>query len=239
MAANKNSTHDDGINEDLFHQYAETKDLKVRERIILNNRALVGFLLGKYYSSNKISEEMRQELVQEGIIGLIQAIEKFDVRLGYKFSTYATWWIRQAINNYLINVSPTIKVPTHIRAAQNKINKFLADQEKTLDELDSQDRQTLGMTDKMVGSVKSAIKSRRCVSLNTPVHNSGNDGGSWSLEDVIPDEDDKELDSGLDKEKMILAVKDALKAMPEKRRNILLLRYGVIKAKDLKPIPEK
>jgi len=231
------SNFDEDLNGTLFLQYSINKTHDVREKIILNNRSLVGFIIRKYYSSPRITDELRQELVQEGMIGLMQAVEKFDVRLGYKFSTYATWWIRQSINNYLINVNPIIRVPSHIRAAHNKLMKFLAQTEKDIQALTEKDIKELHMTPKMLGSVKSAIDSRRCLSLQMPVKGSGMVDSSRpsSLEDLI-ESDEPEADSPIDQDTMIAAVKNALKGMTDKRRTILLLRYGVIKKEDVRKL---
>lgn len=233
MRITNKSKFDEELNGTLFKQYSIKQTHDVREKIILNNRSLVGFIIRKHYSSPKITDELRQELVQEGMIGLMQAVEKFNVALGYKFSTYATWWIRQAVNNYLINVNPIIRVPSHIRAAQIKLTKFLAQTEKDLQTITDKEIKELQMTPKMLRSVKSAINSRQCLSLSMPLKKG--DGDSGCLEDVIRC-NKPEADSPIDQDTMIKAVKNALKGMTEKRRTILLLRYGVIKQQDVKSL---
>ncbi len=198
----------------------------------MNNRLLVNFIVRKYYSVPQITEEIKQELIQEGMIGLISAIEKYDLSKGTKFSTYATWWIRQAVNNYLINVNPVIRVPSHIRAAQNKLMKFLAEEEKKIEDVSTEDMSELQITNKMLKSIKSALNSKNCSSFNTPVYANGED--SYTLEDVYSDPKQNEgNNSSLDYETMLNSVKSALKKMPEKRRTILLLRYGVINKNDV------
>lgn len=214
-------------NYDLFKKYHENKNLKVRNELLLRNQPLVTFIVNKYYSSTRIPRDTREELFQEGSIGLLSAIDGFDYRKGFKFSTYATWWIRQAVNNYLINVNPIIKVPSHIRSIQNKLMKKFNEENKNLSEindLNDADKQELQISDKMLNSVKSAMKSKQVTSINKPIYN---DGELTTLEDVIPS-DNHSFDTDLDKEIMIKTVKEALKAMPEKRRLILLLRYDVI-----------
>jgi RNA polymerase primary sigma factor len=210
-------------NYDLFKQYFTNKNIKVRNELLLRNQPLVTFIVNKYYSSNKIPRETREELLQEGSIGLLSAIDGFDYRKGFKFSTYATWWIRQAVNNYLININPIIKVPSHIRSIQNKLMKKFNEENKDLSEInDIEDNSTIDMpiSNKMLNSVKSAMKSKQVTSLQRPIYN---DGELTTLEDVLPS-GESSFDTDIDKEIMVKTVKEALKAMPEKRRLILLLR---------------
>lgn len=151
---------------------------------------------------------------------------------GNIFLTGNSWWIRQAVNNYLINVNPIIKVPSHVRTIQNKlIKKFNVENQNVTDiaVLSEKDKKELQVSDKMFNSVKSAIKSKQVSSLHKPIYN---DGEQITLEDIIPAENNS-FDNIIDKQIMIKTVKEALKAMPEKRRLILLLRYDVIN-KDLK-----
>ena len=98
----------------------------------------------------------------------------------------------------------------------------------------NEDIKELAMTPKMVNSIKSAFTSRRCVSIQAPRY-AGQEGGVFTLEDTIIS-DKPELDSGIDQETMLKSVKSALKNMSEKRRAILLLRYGVIKEKDIETL---
>lgn len=224
---------DDDLNTTLFEKYANKKDAKTREQIILNNRSLVGYILKKYYSIAKLNDELKQELVQEGMIGLIQALEKFDIRMGYKFSTYATCWIRQSISNYLSNINPSIKVPSHVRMAHNKIMRFLKEADKTIEELTKEDAKNLNVTNKMIKSVKSAVNSKKCYSLDAPVYASDDGGTQLTVADTIVSNDEGP-DCIMDQDKVITSVKSALKNMSEKRRTILLLRYGVIKERDIK-----
>lgn len=214
-------------NYELFKQYFDRKTLKVRNELLIRNQPLVTFIVNKYYSSNKIPRETREELFQEGVIGLLSAIDGFDYRKGFKFSTYATWWIRQGVNNYLININPIIKVPSHIRSIQNKLMKKFNEENKNISDinnLNEEEKLELQISPKMLNSVKSAMKSKQVTSINKPIYN---DGELTSLEDIIP-ANNHSFDTDMDKDIMIKTVKDALKAMPEKRRLILLLRYDVI-----------
>jgi RNA polymerase primary sigma factor len=230
---------------ELFKMFAaDKKNIPIRNELASRNQALVVYILKKYYASRKVSPETREELIQEGMVGLLSAIEGFDHTLGFKFSTYSSWWIKQAINNYLINVNPIIRVPGHIRAEQNKLFKELRLQNKDVaDILNMTDEEAgdYGLSKKMLKSIKCAIKSKHVAFMQTPpwLDHSGS-AGETTLEDSISSEHnslDPGEDSGrehvLDKKIMLSVAKETLRSMPEKRKLILLLRYGVIDEADL------
>lgn len=105
----------------LFKKYKETKDADAYEKIIICNQGLVASI-AKDYLRPEIEIE---DLVSEGNIGLMRAIEKFDHKKGFKFSTYAVWWIRQGIIRYLNNEGRTIRLPVHAQEKLIKINNFI------------------------------------------------------------------------------------------------------------------
>lgn len=219
-------------NEELYKKFADNKeDISIRNELMVRNQPLVTFVLNKYYSTGNINFETRTELLQEGCIGLLHAVEGFDHTLGFKFSTYAVWWIKQAINNYLINVNPIIRVPTHIKAAQNKLLKKLRLTNQDLYDISDINPRDYDLSEKMLGSIQSALQSKQITSFNKPLYA---DGELSTLESILPDDNESnEPDCNIDRELVVLAIKNALKAMPEKRRLILLLRYDVLKEKDV------
>jgi RNA polymerase primary sigma factor len=224
----------------LFEKYAKDKgNLELRNELALLNRPLIGYTLKKYYLADT-PYETKKELEQEGNIGLLAAINGFDYTRGYQFSTYALWWIRQAINNYHLNDNPLIRVPSHIRAAQNKLQKKLnlKNNQNLLDTLGTIEPKDHNMSSKAFRSIKSAIKSRQIISLNKPSKSPGkfilnNESATLesTLESPLPS-----CEFHPDKSILLSAVKTALNSMPIKRKLILLLRYDIINEKEIKKL---
>ena len=227
--------------EELFVQYASNQsNTKLRNILLLKNQALVVYIVNKYYSSKKEHKEKREDLLQEGIIGLLSAIDGFKPELGFKFSTYATWWVRQAINNYLLNVEPMIHVPSHIRTAQNKLLKKMKEEnialKEIIDSYKAGKSEEVDFTNKMLFSINSAMHSKNIVSLDSPVSNWSSDPSketAITLGETLEynsDEEEPEADRQYDSVLLKRALKDAFIELTEKEKFLLLLRFGIIES---------
>ena len=227
--------------EELFVQYASNQsNTKLRNILLLKNQALVVYIVNKYYSSKKEHKEKREDLLQEGIIGLLSAIDGFKPELGFKFSTYATWWVRQAINNYLLNVEPMIHVPSHIRTAQNKLLKKMKEEnialKEIIDSYKAGKSEEVDFTNKMLFSINSAMHSKNIVSLDSPVTNWSSDPSketAITLGETLEynsDEEEPEADRQYDSVLLKRALKDAFIELTEKEKFLLLLRFGIIES---------
>lgn len=227
--------------EELFFEYAKNPgNNKLRNILLLKNQALVVYIVNKYYSTKKEHKEKREDLLQEGTIGLLSAIDGFKPELGFKFSTYSTWWIRQAINNYLLNVEPIIHIPSHIRTAHNKLNKRLKEENLALKEMiEEYNKKNLkadfNLSEKMLFSINSAMNSKNLIALDSPISPSSfaKEGSGMTIGDTIElDSQDESLEMKADRDidcaVLLESIKHAFKKLTDKEKYILLLRFDVI-----------
>ena len=217
------------------HEQVSKEKIIVRNQLVENNQALVAYMINKYYNRREYLKH-KDDLLQEGTLGLISAIDGYDLSLGYKFSTYASWWIRQSINSFLAGSEPIIQVPAHVRSAQSKIlREIYEDKEKSgKDEITSDEfnkalwekAKKFGYTDKMVESIICSIDSKKVLSFEKPLKGSSGDSAPRTLKDVYPDKNKTFPFQKIDNSKLVNSVAKSLSKLSDKHKNVLLLRFG-------------
>lgn len=204
-----------------FATLAKQGNFEARQKMIEHNLRLV-VSIAKHYINRGVA---LLDMIEEGNLGLMHAIDKFEPERGFRFSTYATWWIRQSIERAIMNQARTIRLPVHVVRELNQILRakyHLEAQQR--DGRDAAIEDIAHLVDRPIDEVQDILAlSEHATSLDTPLDNDPQS----SLMDMLPGNSDDTPDLLAEHHELTIQVRDWLSRLPDKQRIVIVRRFGL------------
>lgn len=208
--------------EHMLAKRMEAGDKLARDTMIQSNLRLA-ISIAKRYASRGCDIE---DLIQESNIGLIQAVDRFDWRRGVKFSTYATWWIKQSVRRLVTEQSSSIKMPASANSFYYRSNMMIREYTEEFGSPPT-DEEVAAFMGTSVGTYRILMNSFKTpVSLDTP-NNEDQEGNSRTLQETIADTNAEEPDRIIDREKVIRIIRQAFHTLTPREEKVIRLRFGI------------
>jgi RNA polymerase primary sigma factor len=199
----------------------ELGDQKARDKMIRANIRLA-ISIAKNYSKKGVDLE---DLIQESSLGLIKAVDRFDWRKGFKFSTYACWWIKQAVRQHVAAQSGAIKLPSYARGTLYKMKEVIEEYRKEFGTEPSQ-KEVAELLGTSPETLQALIKSAATpVAFDASVYSSDESGRT--MHEVLVDRSNDKVDEILDHQKLEKAIRSALGNLSPREETVLRLRFGL------------
>lgn len=200
-------------------QRSEQGDEEARAKFIKSNLRLV-IKIAKGYANRGLP---LMDLIEEGNIGLIRGVERFKIEKGFRFSTYGSWWIKQAIERSIFKHSRTIRVPVHVMEDIEKLKRIERNLEREMGEVPTAEQlsEKSGFEPGYVERLKRAVKP--VCSIETPV----DDYGEITIQDTIADDNEETAEKLVFEGEREAILKNVIESLTERQREVVMMRYGI------------